>query len=99
MSNDFLRQAQRDLLQQLKEKEQQDQLSLDEGAEQLTDAFKACSGSVLLLVDKVPEDGRGIRSMLPPLDQCLAPGWVAGQRLESAQLQCHAVSDLLQCCQ
>jgi hypothetical protein len=73
-SDEFLRQAQRDLLQQLKEKEQQVPQTLDEGAGQLRDAFKTCCGCVLLFVDQVPEDGRGIRGMLPPLDQCLAPG-------------------------
>eukprot|EP00775_Hariotina_reticulata_P011224 gene11224-11373_t len=73
-SDDFLRQAQRDLLQQLTEKEQQLPLSLDEGAGHLRDAFMACSGCVLLLVDNVPEDDSGINDMLPPLDECLATG-------------------------
>jgi len=73
-SDDFLRQAQRDLLQKLKDKQQEVPLSLDEGAAELQAAF-AGSGSVLLLVDNVPEDGEWHQG------HAATPGQVHGPRV------------------
>eukprot|EP00775_Hariotina_reticulata_P004639 gene4639-4892_t len=83
-ADEFLRQAQRDLLQQLTDRKQAVPRSLDEGAGQLREAF-AGSDSVLLLVDNVPEDSSGIRGMLPSLDKCLPPGWVSAVDLHKVE--------------
>jgi len=74
----LLKNAQCKLLQQLTDKQQQQMYSLEDGAAKLREALKELSKAgkaVLVLVDNVPEDSRGIRGLLPEvLVGCTAPG-------------------------